>query len=198
MFHITRLNSFKCMTASTPDNLKHTTTISYNNEMCVAKGDTGASHHYWMKKDDKILKNLTKIDGLRVQLPNNELISATVQGELPLSKYLSPTAKRAMVLPKLKSSNLISIGQLCDDGCSIILNKSKLLAFKNNKIILKGTRNRNDGLWDIPIPKATITTSCCPSPTTHARVYNKRNTTAIPSTPTPPQHKNKTNSIPVH
>ena len=101
IFHITRLNSFKCMTASTPDNLKHTTTISYNNEMCVAKGDTGASHHYWMKKDDKILKNLTKIDGPRVQLPNNELISATVQGELPLSKYLSPTAKRAMVLPKI-------------------------------------------------------------------------------------------------
>ena len=73
-----------------------------------------------------------------------------------------------------------------------------MLAFKNNKIILKGTRNRNDGLWDIPIPKATITTSCCPSPTTHAGVYNKRNSTTVSSTPTPLQHKNIANSIPAH
>ena len=44
------------MTVSMLENLKNTKSTSYNNELCVAKGDTGASHHYWMKKDAKILK----------------------------------------------------------------------------------------------------------------------------------------------
>ena len=93
-----------------------------------------------MKQDTKFFKKLTKINGPHVQLPNNELISATSQGESPLSNDLSPAAK-SNVLRKLKSSNLISIGQLCDDGCSIILDKSRMSALKNDKILLEGTRN---------------------------------------------------------
>ena len=84
------------MTVATPDNLKNLHTSRYN-DLCVAKGDTGASHQYWMKQDTKILKNVTKINGPHVKLPNNELISATSQGELPLSNDLSSAAKKAMI-----------------------------------------------------------------------------------------------------
>ena len=45
---------------------------------------------------------------------------------------------RNLVLPKLTSSNLISLGQLCDDNCEILLNKNEMKAIKNNKVILKG------------------------------------------------------------
>ena len=46
----------------------------------------------------------------------------------------------------------MSLGQLCDNDCEIILNKKKLVVLKNNKKILHADRNRSDGLWDIKIP----------------------------------------------
>ena len=76
-----------------------------------------------------------------------------VQGQLPLSKHLSTTACNAIVLPNLQSSSLISLGQLCDDNCVVTLDKKNLQVKKNNKVIMNGIRNKNDGLWDIPITK---------------------------------------------
>ena len=65
-----------------------------------------------------------------------------------------------MILPGLHSANLISLGQLCDDGCYVLLSAESLCAIKNNKVILQGYRNPNDGLWDIPLP----TSQGAPSP----------------------------------
>lgn len=142
-----------------PDNLYHNSKFESIN-YCIAKGDTGASSHYWRGKDKEVLKNTTKINGPAVKLPNDELIYATEQGDLPISTQLSTTAQKAMILPNLHSSSLISIGQLCDDGCSILLDKNKLWAIKNNIKILEDTRNQKDGLWDIPIGKTTISKEC--------------------------------------
>ena len=44
---------------------------------------------------------------------------------------------------------MLSIGQLCDDNCWGLFNKKDLLRFKNKKLILKGKRNKTDGLWDV-------------------------------------------------
>jgi hypothetical protein len=85
------------------------------------------------------------------------MISSTEQGELPLSNLLSTKATKTAILPKLKSANLISLGQLCDDGCTITLDQDTIQVTKNNTTILKGIRNQKDGLWDIPISKKTIT-----------------------------------------
>ena len=71
------------------------------NNYCVAKGDTGATSHYWIDKHKSILQNTKKVNGPPVQLPNNEIIIATEKGELPLGPELSSTAKTAMVLLQL-------------------------------------------------------------------------------------------------
>jgi hypothetical protein len=76
-----------------------------------------------------------------------------------------------MILPNLKSSSLISLGQLCDDDCHIILNKENLTAIKNDKIILKGVRNPTDGLWDIPVQKTHISSQNCALPSPNAGIY---------------------------
>ena len=91
--------------------------------------------------------------GPSVQLPNNNFLPSSKQGEIPLSKFLTAIGTNAMVLPGLKSSSLISLGQLCDDNCNVLLTKTHLYVIKNKKIILTGTRNINDGLWDIPIQR---------------------------------------------
>ena len=51
----------------------------------------------------------------------------------------------------MQSSSLISVSQLYDNDCDIILNKQSLKVYKENKVILKGIRNTKDRLWDIPI-----------------------------------------------
>jgi hypothetical protein len=47
---------------------------------------------------------------------------------------------------------LIWLGQLCDDNCIAILDKSKIQVYKNSTCILTGPHNPSDGLWDISVP----------------------------------------------
>ena len=99
----------------------------------MAKGDSAASHHYWRIQDSKVLSNIIKIEGPDVVIPNNSTITVTNQGDLPLSNKLSPAARNAMILPGLKSASLISIGQLYDDDCDVLLNKKTLIAIKKQR-----------------------------------------------------------------
>ena len=116
----------------------------------IAKGDSGASQHYIANADKHLLTNITESDAQDVLLPNNQNITSTTTGILPLNPQLSPKACTANILPQLHTS-LISLGQLADDNCTIILNKKFLFVLKNFKCILSGHRNITDGLWDIPL-----------------------------------------------
>ena len=123
-----------------------------NNVSCAyAKGDSGATNHYFTQKDAKYLSNLQPTTmGLTVQLPNADCIPTTAKGTLPLNAKLPTSATTTYVLPQLQTS-LISLGQLADTGCHIHLNKDTLKVYHNFKRILTGHRNKSDGLWDIPL-----------------------------------------------
>ena len=97
----------------------------------ISKGDSAASHHCWREEDKKVLNSIEKHSGPEVLLPNNNIIVVTSQGLLPISPDLSSQARNDMILPGLKSASLISIEQLYDGGCSILLNKRKLIIVKN-------------------------------------------------------------------
>jgi hypothetical protein len=51
---------------------------------------------------------------------------------------------------------LLSIGQACDNGYIAIFDKHILSIIKDNKIVLEGKRNLQDGLWDIPFKQHGI------------------------------------------
>ena len=79
-----------------------------------------------------------------------------------MAPKLSSTSRTATILPKLKSACLISLGTVCDNQCTVILTKDKLIAAKDKDIniqvqdkdiIMQGNRNQSDGLYDIPITK---------------------------------------------
>ena len=73
---------------------------------------------------------------------------------LPLpNNIFSKLARNTAVFNNLKSSLLISLGQLCDNNCEIHLNKHELQVLKNYEVVMRGFRNQQDGLWDIPITK---------------------------------------------
>ena len=88
------------------------------------------------------------------------MLAPTEQGSIHISKHLSTKTQTATVLKNLKSSSLISLGQICDDNCTIVMDSKKLYAAKTNNIvidvdennkIMTGIRNPQDGLYDIPI-----------------------------------------------
>ena len=68
-----------------------------------------------------------------VRLSNKHTINVTSQEQLPMSEALSQRAQNAMILPGLKSASLISLGQLCDDNCNLLLNKRQIFAIKTTK-----------------------------------------------------------------
>ena len=133
--------------------LTSTLPLNPKTDVIVAKGDSGASKHYLTEEDSDLLSDITAYIGPKVVLPNNTEIGATKKGQLPLSEHLSEKAKEGTVLPQLTNSSLVSLGQLCDDDCIVILTKQSLDVIKNKMTVLKGIRNHSDGLWDIPIKK---------------------------------------------
>ena len=84
--------------------------LSLQNNVVIAKGDSGASANYWRDEDKSILQNIHPNTSIKVTLPNNDPITSTQSGTLPLSNKLSSKAKEATVLPNLHSSSLISLG----------------------------------------------------------------------------------------
>ena len=68
-------------------------------------------------------------------LPDKSQILSVQRGKLPI-KGISDNATETRIFNDLNHS-LISLGQLCDDDCKVILTKKKLVAYKNNLKIFK-------------------------------------------------------------
>ena len=119
----------------------------------IFKGDSGATNHYVTPAAASVLKNLRTNTSINVTLPDSNTICSTHSGIIDIPK-LSTSATTAHVLPELSNTSLISLGQLADDGCLILLNNKFLKVFKNFELIFQGFRNKTDGLWDIPIPQS--------------------------------------------
>ena len=138
----------------------------------IVKGDSGASTHFFRKEDKDCLQDLRpNTSSPSVTLPDKTTLTPTHTGTLKISPHLSTRAQTATVLPGLKSSSLISMGQLCDDNCNVLLTKTNMYAIKKDDLVLRGVRNPRDGLWDIPIP-TTINNSPQPKlPPAHPALY---------------------------
>ena len=93
----------------------------------ISEGDSGASTHYWQEADAACLTNVRPYNKPSVILPDSDTIAPLKKGVLPLSSKLPIAAKMTTVLPYLKNSSLISLGQVCDDKCTVILDGKTLL-----------------------------------------------------------------------
>jgi hypothetical protein len=52
---------------------------------------------------------------------------------------------------------MISIGQLCDDNCVALFTRYNVKLYKDGNIIILGERNKNNGLWTIPLAPQAAT-----------------------------------------
>jgi hypothetical protein len=82
---------------------------------------------------------------LHVTLPNENVICSTHTAQLLFPK-LPLAVLQAHVFPQLKNRALLSIGVLCDAGCTVTFDTTSVKIIYNNEIVLEGSRVP-PGLW---------------------------------------------------
>ena len=55
------------------------------------------------------------------------------------------------ILPKIKTSPLISLRVLCHDGCTITLDTQNMSVQTNRQEIINGTRNKKTEMCEVPL-----------------------------------------------
>ena len=96
-----------------------------------------------------------------VTLPDNSTMTNTHEATLRLPG-VSPSASKAYVFNNMASS-LLSIGQLCDDGCIATFDKDSVVIAKDNAVILQGKRDPSTKLWMVDL-NCSPTMSPLPGP----------------------------------
>lgn len=88
---------------------------------------------------------------MTVTLPNGAFLTTEGTGTLNLPS-LPEKATEAFFLPGLEHNSLISIGTLCDAGCTATFDKQSI-TIRNckNEVVLKGNRNPTTKLWQLPL-----------------------------------------------
>ena len=99
-----------------------------------------ATNSYFRLEDVKHHRNITT-NPVHVNHASGEIMSSTHTNTM----YLSTRVKNNIeghVLPDSKSVSLLSIGQLCDNGCNAYFTKNIIYIIHNNTIILEGHRKK--------------------------------------------------------
>ena len=113
-----------------------------------------------------------------MQLPNKTKIQAThtCQIDIPV---LPPQARQAHIFPQLAHA-LLSIGQLCDHGCTAIFDHNNVKILHNNIVILHGFRDSGTNLWKIPLTQDHTGPTLPIHTTAHAQANSAYHTSTQP------------------
>jgi hypothetical protein len=60
-------------------------------------------------------------------------------------------AMQAHIPPGLDQQSLLSAGQMCDSGCAVTFTANKVAVTNGAAIILNGTRDKDSGVWHVPL-----------------------------------------------
>ena len=91
--------------------------------------DFGCMSHY-IKQNKNIQQHQTK-NVIAVMLPNGQCMRSSKVTNLNIPNS-SKTGNQAHLFHDLTSRNLLSVGQLYDDGYNVIFTKNKVTFSKNN------------------------------------------------------------------
>jgi hypothetical protein len=95
--------------------------------------------------------------GIQVALPNGHTMRSTHTAILPIAN-LPVKARQAHIFPALATGSLLSVGQLCDQGCKATFTATTMNVTLQGNTVLKGART-TPGLWivDIGTPQTSTT-----------------------------------------
>jgi hypothetical protein len=109
--------------------------------------DTAATGNYVTTECPVTNKHPTS-NGIDVTLPNGVNITSSHTALLQLPHELPIGPCKADIFPGLKSGSLMSIGQLCDHGCTATFTATQVQIFHQGRLILTGHRSIDtNNLW---------------------------------------------------
>ena len=165
--------------SDTANRCNHTATVKSNNQdICTAALgppaetesetilDTGSSGNYFA-----VHANLDNVkpnpQPIQVRLPDHNHMYSTHTGELPIPA-LPDSARLCHLFPALGNISLVSIGQLCDAGCTANFTATEATISYNGIIILRGHRDSTTNkLWHLRLPAEKPTENVALAAVTH-------------------------------
>jgi hypothetical protein len=85
---------------------------------------------------------------LNVNMPNGTTIQSSHTCNLLLTD-LPHQARQARILPGLVHNSLISVGQLCDNECSVTFTPDQVTVSRSEKDVMYGSRDPKSRLWRV-------------------------------------------------
>ena len=115
-----------------------------------------------MKFLRNVCKHKTQNDSITINLPNGDVLKSSHTGSLNAAG-LSPLACKVHLFPQLKGS-LLGFGPLCDDDCTVILDKHTARVLKNEELIMSGSRGGKNELWYMDVQSLSIVSNTLSKP----------------------------------
>jgi hypothetical protein len=115
--------------------------------------DTGCTAHFFTIGAPYFNQRPAKT-AINIQNPNGTMMHSDTIADiyLPgLPTSFPVNALQVYVVPDLRTKSLLSLGQLCDAGCTIILTSTTLKVMYEDTCILQGTRTPQTRLWHVEI-----------------------------------------------
>ena len=124
--------------------------------------DSGCTEHY-LTTDVQVVAQQLATPPIVISLPDGSQLSSSHTTSLPIiASMLPPAALAAHIVPHLRPNSLISIGQLCDAGCTAMLTAETAAIRFEGTTVLTGHRNPATRLWQVELNP----TSAAPSTVT--------------------------------
>ena len=127
-----------------------------NHLYCIS--DTVATQNY-IKFHTSCINKFNVSIGPQVLLPDGSPIQETHRLGLNISPLLTIRGNIAHIFPHIQSGALISIGKICDYGCTSIFTATHMMLLKQGSLVLEGNQKVAAFVWQV-----NIFTASHPSP----------------------------------
>ena len=111
--------------------------------------DSGSTLHC-LCMDSPSINDHTNHRIIRATQPDGTHITSSMQCDLKIPN-LPPGTRTAYKFKTLAGNSLISLPIFADQGCTITLDKDKVVVTKHGNTIMSGYREKSTGLWRIPL-----------------------------------------------
>ncbi len=118
------------------NNVTSYTTPPHTCAAATAILDTGTTGHFLLDTTPCANKQTTQ-QPVQVQLPNGQTIASTHTAQLNIPN-LPETATTAHIFPGLENNSLLSVGILCDHGCTATFDATGVTVNKEGTQVLQG------------------------------------------------------------
>jgi hypothetical protein len=116
---------------------------------CTALLESGCTAHFLLA-NTKFSNKKSTTTPLAVRLPNGDTITSTHTAKLNMPS-LQHAARQAHILRGLSQHLFLSVGKMCDSGCSVMFTASNVTVTNGKSTILTGHRDKESSLWRAPL-----------------------------------------------